>query len=258
QQHQQQQQQQQQPEESLADIRLEYDELTHEKTPGSVFEDFQEAPISFGPTFKFVVGSSVHDTKRRPAWTDRILWCTKRCAPDVEPWFKFTNRRYRSHPELTTSDHKPVSALFTLDTLVLSEAKYKKALSEFLRRVDEDENRLASTVSISKNELDFGQIDYQRPVIEVLTLTNSGDFAVSFEFIRKPGESRLFAPWLRVIPQQGRIAPRSELKLNFIASTRAARLEGAMMDGTVHDWAILQLENQKLIFITVTGESRPS
>lgn len=58
--------------------------------------------------------------KRKPAWTDRILWKVK--APSVGPSpsgreshrLKVTQYSYRSHMEYTVSDHKPVAAQFIL------------------------------------------------------------------------------------------------------------------------------------------------
>lgn len=58
--------------------------------------------------------------KRKPAWTDRILWKVK--APGVGPSpsgreshrLQVTQHSYRSHMEYTVSDHKPVAAQFVL------------------------------------------------------------------------------------------------------------------------------------------------
>ena len=66
--------------------------------------------------------------KRKPAWTDRILWRLRATAPAVAApvegkrssisglsnGAKVTQHSYRSHMEFTVSDHKPVSSIFTL------------------------------------------------------------------------------------------------------------------------------------------------
>ena len=55
------------------------------------------------------------EKRRIPAYTDRILWRSKDLSKDsVEPLF------YKSHMELTISDHKPVSAFFKLKVRQLS------------------------------------------------------------------------------------------------------------------------------------------
>lgn len=71
--------------------------------------------------------------KRKPAWTDRILWRLRAtaavtpAASSADPsagkhssisgltsGTKVTQHYYRSHMEYTVSDHKPVSSIFTL------------------------------------------------------------------------------------------------------------------------------------------------
>lgn len=68
-----------------------------------------ESSPKFWPTYKFKVGSSVYDLKKRkPAFTDRILW---KDHPGSDRVIQTT---YRSHPSFQKSDHKPVSATFTM------------------------------------------------------------------------------------------------------------------------------------------------
>ena len=72
------------------------------------FAELLESSPSFWPTYKFKVGSSVYDLKKRkPAFTDRILW------KDPGPG-RIEQHTYRSHPHFQNSDHKPVSATFTM------------------------------------------------------------------------------------------------------------------------------------------------
>nr|XP_060468631.1 phosphatidylinositol 4,5-bisphosphate 5-phosphatase A isoform X1 [Panthera onca] len=101
----------------------EKDQLNMAKNTWPILKGFQEGPLNFAPTFKFDVGTNKYDTsakKRKPAWTDRILWKVK--APSVGPSpsgreshrLKVTQYSYRSHMEYTVSDHKPVAAQFIL------------------------------------------------------------------------------------------------------------------------------------------------
>uniref|UniRef100_A0A672P421 Inositol polyphosphate-5-phosphatase Jb n=1 Tax=Sinocyclocheilus grahami TaxID=75366 RepID=A0A672P421_SINGR len=107
----------------------EKDQLNMAKDSETVLEGFHEGPIKFPPTYKFDVGTDTYDTsgkKRKPAWTDRILW---RLRPMAQVSNSMSRRSslscltsgtcvsqhfYRSHMEYTVSDHKPVSSIFTL------------------------------------------------------------------------------------------------------------------------------------------------
>ncbi|XP_034752557.1 inositol polyphosphate 5-phosphatase K isoform X1 [Etheostoma cragini] len=110
----------------------ERDQLNIAKNTESILEGFIEGPLNFPPTYKFDVGTHTYDTsakKRKPAWTDRILWRPRRTGSPVPThnaalqrgltsWLggatKVTQHVYRSHMGYTISDHKPVSAMFSL------------------------------------------------------------------------------------------------------------------------------------------------
>ncbi|XP_053267747.1 inositol polyphosphate 5-phosphatase K [Pleuronectes platessa] len=110
----------------------ERDQLNMAKNTEPILEGFIEGPLKFPPTYKFDVGTHTYDTstkKRKPAWTDRILWRLRRTGSPVPShnaalqrgltsWLggatKVTQHTYRSHMGYTISDHKPVSALFSL------------------------------------------------------------------------------------------------------------------------------------------------
>ncbi|NWU86535.1 PI5PA phosphatase, partial [Onychorhynchus coronatus] len=103
----------------------EKDQLNIAKSTWPVLRGFQEGPLNFPPTFKFDVGTNKYDSsakKRKPAWTDRILWKIKSPSTGLG-----TGRRqpsqgvlsvsqlcYCSHMEYTVSDHKPVAAIFAV------------------------------------------------------------------------------------------------------------------------------------------------
>ncbi|KAL0965597.1 hypothetical protein UPYG_G00283380 [Umbra pygmaea] len=110
----------------------ERDQLNIAKNSEAILEGFLEGPLRFPPTYKFDVGTHTYDTsskKRKPAWTDRILWrlrCTGSPVPThnaalqrgLTSWLggatKVVQHCYRSHMGYTCSDHKPVSAVFSL------------------------------------------------------------------------------------------------------------------------------------------------
>ncbi|XP_009908606.2 phosphatidylinositol 4,5-bisphosphate 5-phosphatase A [Dryobates pubescens] len=103
----------------------EKDQLNIAKSTWPVLSGFQEGPLNFPPTFKFDVGTNKYDSsakKRKPAWTDRILWKIKGASGGPGAGGRRPSRSvlavsllcYCSHMEYTISDHKPVAALFAV------------------------------------------------------------------------------------------------------------------------------------------------
>uniref|UniRef100_A0A8C6ZZX9 SKICH domain-containing protein n=1 Tax=Nothoprocta perdicaria TaxID=30464 RepID=A0A8C6ZZX9_NOTPE len=90
------------------------------KSTWPVLSGFQEGPLNFPPTFKFDVGTNKYDSsvkKRKPAWTDRILWKIKSPGAGCQPGragLSVSQLCYCSHMEYTVSDHKPVAAVFAV------------------------------------------------------------------------------------------------------------------------------------------------
>lgn len=89
---------------------LEKDQLLSERRRNPAFRlrAFGEEKITFAPTYKYDVASDQYDTsekKRSPAWCDRLLY---RGIAD-----RVVQHDYRRW-EVRTSDHRPVSGLFTL------------------------------------------------------------------------------------------------------------------------------------------------
>lgn len=83
------------------------DELLKVMETQQAFHGFDEPPIKFPPTYKFLAQTNKYDrqTKRVPSYTDRILYRSKRqrhiqCL--IYDWL----------PQLMSSDHKPVYSLF--------------------------------------------------------------------------------------------------------------------------------------------------
>lgn len=86
------------------------DQLQNELSAGHVLHGFREAEITFDPTFKVErTPGTTYKAQRVPSWCDRVLWKSQpSLSKDV------TCTAYQSHPTLRTSDHKPVSATFSI------------------------------------------------------------------------------------------------------------------------------------------------
>ncbi|XP_071673211.1 inositol polyphosphate 5-phosphatase K isoform X2 [Patagioenas fasciata] len=105
----------------------EKDQLNMAKKEEAFLREFIEGPLQFKPTYKFDLYSDVYDTsekKRKPAWTDRILWRVKNLCKhaakegefsEEEQTISVTLNNYISHMSYGISDHKPVTGTFGLE-----------------------------------------------------------------------------------------------------------------------------------------------
>ncbi|XP_055532478.1 phosphatidylinositol 4,5-bisphosphate 5-phosphatase A-like isoform X4 [Wyeomyia smithii] len=92
---------------------IEKDQLLLVRREGRAFQKLNERLPQFPPTFKFEHGTNDYDMKRRPAWTDRILYAVKENNyRNVKLTVEQTS--YKSHPSYNISDHKPVTSEFTI------------------------------------------------------------------------------------------------------------------------------------------------
>ncbi|XP_038129870.1 inositol polyphosphate 5-phosphatase K isoform X2 [Cyprinodon tularosa] len=113
------------------------DQLIMMKKKEPFLQEFDEGPLNFKPTYKFDRKADTYDIsgkKRKPAWTDRILWRIKpKSLPSEEDddgdekASTSTDNEHDEYPILITqnaytsvmsygvSDHKPVIGNFTLE-----------------------------------------------------------------------------------------------------------------------------------------------
>ena len=152
----------------------------------NILNCWQEAEITFPPTYKYDAGTSQFDSSpksRIPAYTDRILWKTKDIGI-VRSVF------YRSHPEITCSDHKPVSALLLARVEKVDQVAYKKVYKEVTTWLDRHENELIPQISVSSKKIIFPDIRFNRTLVQNVQLRNTGKSPVQFQII----DSKLFSP----------------------------------------------------------------
>ncbi|XP_029053619.1 inositol polyphosphate 5-phosphatase E isoform X2 [Osmia bicornis bicornis] len=107
-------------------INLNKDQLRTILNEGTVLRGFEEAPITFPPTYKYDPGTQNFDSsskQRTPAYTDRILFKGKgytrgymrRVSHESSNSYKdgiIECLVYDSVPSICTSDHKPVWGVF--------------------------------------------------------------------------------------------------------------------------------------------------
>ncbi|XP_015122800.1 inositol polyphosphate 5-phosphatase E isoform X2 [Diachasma alloeum] len=127
-------------------VNLGKDQLRMTLNEGAVLRGFEEAPITFPPTYKYDPGTQTFDSsskQRAPAYTDRILFKGKghtrgymrRVSHDTSNSHKDGNIEclvYDSVPSICTSDHKPVWGVFKttvrpgIDTIPLAAGLFNR------------------------------------------------------------------------------------------------------------------------------------
>lgn len=227
------------------------DQLNVHMKRGNVFTGFQEAPITFAPTYKYVCGSPEYDIEkaRIPAWCDRVLW---KCSD------KSLNLSYRRH-ELLQSDHRPVSALFQVPIKsVVKEAK-TAVLSELLQELDRKENDTIPDASISTSEVNFGDVRFGVTTTRTFTLENTGKVLCRWKFIPKWNETKPYKEWLHIQPNMGMLMPgeRVTIALTVIISESVAT-KFNLSEEKLDDILILHLLRGKDHFLTINGQYLPS
>ena len=123
---------------------LAHDQLLREIkfNQGCRLRGFAEGPLTFNPTYKYDPRSNEYDTSekhRPPAWCDRILW-RSRVANRVH---LMHYRRY----EVNVSDHRPISAAFSLTVKTFDNEKREKTKAILQARWVEEQERLLSIIT---------------------------------------------------------------------------------------------------------------
>ena len=95
---------------------LDYDQLIYEKKiHKKIFSfGFKEGVINFLPTFKYYHNTDefdVHNNKKLPAWTDRILYLKQETRFGI---LDVQQIEYNSMQNIIMSDHKPVYSYFNI------------------------------------------------------------------------------------------------------------------------------------------------
>lgn len=226
---------------------LEYDQLKIQHKQNQVFAGFIEGPITFKPTYKYDPGTDNWDSSeknRAPAWCDRIFWKGE----------GITQLSYRSYPPLNISDHKPVSATFHSEIKIINEEKYRKIYEEVIKKLDKLENELIPQMTVDQTEIDFGTVRYLELQVRTMTVANTGQVPVEFEFIKKLGESTFCKEWLIVEPYKKCIYPGETCNIQLkvlVNKTSACKLNAG--SDKLYDILVLHLVGGKDIFITING-----
>uniref|UniRef100_T1PBC9 Endonuclease/Exonuclease/phosphatase family protein n=1 Tax=Musca domestica TaxID=7370 RepID=T1PBC9_MUSDO len=142
------------------------------------FQLLQERKPAFPPTFKFHEGTSDYNLKRRPAWTDRILYSVQPNNKQPNSNLEIEQCAYKSIPGYCISDHKPVTSEFTIKLY----PNYRAPCVEFKDitawKIDEE-----NTVEYKK-PLDLQERDFDWIGIYPVNYASLKEY-VSYEYVNK-------------------------------------------------------------------------
>ncbi|OXG45099.1 inositol-polyphosphate 5-phosphatase [Cryptococcus neoformans Th84] len=268
------------------------DQLKNDIKEGKSFVGFEEAEITFPPTFKYVHGSSTLDTKRSPAYTDRILYSfpspTSTSSTPLSPCIPLSVKKggYTSHEELKWSDHRPVSCVFEVGVRKVDAEKRREGSRRAQKELDrleevwrpsleikvlpESRDAKADEEGNTKNEKEemweedeggirFGEVRCREKKERRVRLRNGGKVPASWSF-RKAGTGRdICKPFLWPFPSSGTVEPGEEMMLTIVLDVNeewAAKLSLGEEDG--NDVLVLQVDGGKDTFITVQSIFLPS
>ncbi|GMH17045.1 hypothetical protein Nepgr_018886 [Nepenthes gracilis] len=131
---------------------IERDQLVQELKKGRAFGGWSEGTLRFPPTYKYELNSEKYtgeDPKagrRTPAWCDRILSFGK--------GIKLLNYK---RSEIKLSDHRPVTATFTVDVEACSPRKLQRALTFTDAEIDNEEIVAEKGIQAAINQWRLGQ-----------------------------------------------------------------------------------------------------
>ncbi len=104
-----------------------YDQLNKAKSVSTTLIELDEGPLNFDPTYKYVMGSSEYDSKKKrvPSWCDRILFKKNKNIEVID----------YNRVDYLISDHKPVYGLFKITTTKIDNSLKSQIIKEIRESV---------------------------------------------------------------------------------------------------------------------------
>eukprot|EP00903_Cladosiphon_okamuranus_P017359 g15992.t1 len=202
------------------------DQLNIARASGASFQEFQEGPLCFPPTYKYIPGTRDFDNRpekkvRCPSWCDRVLYLVgmqsgnsvKRLGLD----------RYRSSGPLL-SDHLPVSALFRT---TLTRAP-EKTVNEPEMAVEPISPRRAAAQAAFEST-PFARVTLEPPSLEMVldqkplqssavTITNAGGLKGKFHVCKDS-----LPDWMRLDgSDKGELGPGEAVEIGIVVDVAEA------------------------------------
>ncbi|KAJ3980467.1 DNase I-like protein [Lentinula detonsa] len=196
------------------EILKHFDQLKTSIREKKAFEIFLEYDIHHLPTYRFGGGISTdslgYDTKRKPAWTDRILYAFSPLTAKLEP------SSYTGHGEITMSDHRPISADFSVDVDLFDKNQLHATAANLFRQVQGMEER--AKAKLSQTSIDMGDIFYKRKKTASFMFQNCGKASVNVFLSQEVIYSSITVPpWLSASHTTGLLLPNEHTEITLLA-----------------------------------------
>lgn len=242
-------------EKNQIDELLACDQLNIERNAGRCFQNFEEGPITFPPTYKYQPGTDVYDTRpekkiRAPAWCDRILYRTSDDATTVH--LLSYNRSERPN----VSDHKAVYSTMHINIKDVIVPKREAIYTELMKLLDRYENQSLPTIGLDRVNVQFGLIRYEESKTIPIRITNTGSVVAQYRFVPKPDETIICKPWCTVSPTYGMLIPGEQPSTINITITLNKDVIHRINNGreVLDDVLILRLENGRDYYVSVSAD----
>ncbi len=123
-----------------------------------------------------------------------------------------------------------------------------------MKELDRTENEFLPQVTVDTTEVTFETIRFIEGQSKSLTVANTGQVPVQFEFIKKLQDKAICKPWLTVEPSRGFIMPGDKCDINLLVRVDK-KTAGPLTNGSdqLYDILVLHLIGGKDIFITCSG-----
>ncbi|KJA23929.1 hypothetical protein HYPSUDRAFT_136984 [Hypholoma sublateritium FD-334 SS-4] len=234
---------------------LRFDQLKKSMESKKAFEGFIEAPITHLPTYRFSSGIAAdkmgYDFKRKPAWTDRILYMH-------HPKCRVEQLSYTGHTQIMLSDHRPVAADFLVDVDLYDVALLRANVRKLLNDVHHLEGEITHErggLQISNTYIDFENVSYGVPLERTISIRNTSKSPCAFRFVPVQLDAPIHPEWLSIHPKTGVLLPNETTNIVLMAQidnkvASILNLRPKDLSGNL----ILHTVMGKDSFISVSGE----
>ncbi|KAJ3560511.1 hypothetical protein NP233_g10791 [Leucocoprinus birnbaumii] len=236
------------------EVLIRYDQLKKSMSTAKAFDGFHEHPIAHLPSYRFSPGLGMdelgYDQKRRPAWTDRILYVSNTLC-SVE------QQSYDSYPQITMSDHRPVAADFLVDFDVYDSSEYESAVRRLYREVHALEgSHDKPVIKVDQSFLGFGEIRYGSHCTKKIVIEN---IPCAWRFVPAQLDSPIHPEWLSIAPMTGLLLPGEKSEVSVTVHMEK-HIASSFNIGSrdINETLILHTVLGKDHFIAVSGEYLPT